>query len=80
MPKEIPRPIDPKPVEREIEKQQRSNPYFALFHGDFVLLSNIKLFAPYTLDTINLLMRDGRIVGQPLLFPEKENDFIIYAR
>lgn len=64
-------------IEKEVRMLERS-PYGALWRGEKVLKSNIEIYTPFVMGVVRLLLDEGRIIGQPFLFPEKEGDILLW--
>lgn len=57
------------------EAQKLLSPYFALYQGEEVLLSEIEEKAPDCLPALEALINDGKVVGQSVL--EKPGDLLL---
>lgn len=49
-----------------------NTPYFALFHGQDVLLSAVQERAAYAMVALDILLKEGNVVGQRLLFSQED--------
>lgn len=63
---------------RPPKPEVKDTPYNALWRGEKVLRSNLVKFAPETLSAVDILTLEGRIVGEPKLFPDAEDDELIW--
>lgn len=60
------------------EEFRKNNPYVALWEGQSVLMSNMARFCPkYLLGVVDFLLKEGRIVEQKMLFPERDGDSML---
>jgi hypothetical protein len=57
-----------------------NNPYFALFHGAKVSLTELTIKVPYTLPAVKAMVEGGHMVGQ-ITLPDPEtgqSDTVLY--